>query len=202
MKVIRPGWRLLRGYREYEVRRGLLFGLIGSVAVVASLAVSPGPTGFLGAGLGLVTLSIAAVDGRMFVIPDWLNAVGLLLGLANAAAYEPSAMTAAVFTASTRAAALALSFLVLRYSYACIRGREGIGLGDVKLAAVAGAWLDWLFMPVCIELAALAALAAYGLRQLHLGRRLSATNRVPFGFFFAPAIWVTWLLQAVFPLPF
>ena len=40
------------------------------------------------------------------------------------------------------------------------RGRRGLGMGDVKLAAVAGVWLDWFTIVAVIEFAALAALVA------------------------------------------
>ena len=94
-----------------------------------------------------------------------------------------------------RAAVLGLAFLALRALYLRIRGREGIGLGDVKLAAVAGAWLDWPMMPLAVELAALAGLLAYGLGLLAGRRRFSAAARLPFGLFFAPAIWFCWLVE-------
>ena len=93
-----------------------------------------------------------------------------------------------------RAAILALIFLALRVAYRWLRGREGVGLGDVKLAGLVGAWLDWSIIPLAIEIAALSALAVYGFRQFVLRRRLHATARMPFGLFLAPAIWLSWLL--------
>ena len=92
--------------------------------------------------------------------------------------------------------ALALIFFALRYGYARLRGRQGLGLGDVKLAFVAGAWLDLLMVPVAIELAAFAALLGYFLRQLVGRQSISATSRMPFGLFFAPAIWISWIIEA------
>jgi len=77
-----------------------------------------------------------------------------------------------------------------------MRGRPGLGLGDVKLAGVAGAWLDWLVIPIAIELAAFSALTAYLLQHIVLARSISPTKRLPFGTFFAPAIWVSWLFEA------
>ena len=41
------------------------------------------------------------------------------------------------------------------------RGRDGLGLGDVKLAAVAGSWLGLATVFAVVELAALSALGAY-----------------------------------------
>jgi len=164
-----------------------------------SIASAPGAIGLLGAGLAIVMLTIAVIDARSFVIPDWLNAAGLALALLHAALAQPERVPAvmawAVAAAALRAGALALAFLAIRSLYARIRGRQGLGLGDVKLAAVAGAWLDWPIMPIAVEIAALAALSTYALRQLLFGRPVRATNRVPFGLFLAPSIWVCWLLE-------
>jgi leader peptidase (prepilin peptidase)/N-methyltransferase len=147
-------------------------------------------------------VAIAVVDRRSFVIPDALTAAGLGLAVVHAAAQEPDAMVHAVLLAGVRGAALAVLFLIFRSVYARIRGRQGLGLGDVKLAAVAGAWLDWSLMPIAVELAAVAALCAYVLRQAVLGRPISVTNRVPFGLFFAPAIWACWVLETTWLAPF
>ena len=94
-----------------------------------------------------------------------------------------------------RGAVLALLFLALRELYWRLRGRDGLGLGDVKFAAAAGVWLDWPAMPVAIEIAALAALALYVLGHVLGRRRIQATTRLPFGLFLAPAIWLAWLFQ-------
>jgi leader peptidase (prepilin peptidase) / N-methyltransferase len=84
----------------------------------------------------------------------------------------------------------------LRVGYRGLRRREGLGLGDVKLAVVAGAWLGWLTIPIAVELAALTGLATYLVRRYWLGRALQMTSRLPFGLFFAPAIWLGWLLES------
>jgi leader peptidase (prepilin peptidase)/N-methyltransferase len=84
---------------------------------------------------------------------------------------------------------------VLRIVYHRLRGRQGIGLGDVKLAGVAGVWLDWPIIPIAIEIAALAGLGTILVRHIWLHRPLSRTSRLPFGLFLAPAIWAGWLLE-------
>jgi leader peptidase (prepilin peptidase) / N-methyltransferase len=175
----------------------VILALTATVMVVTSIVAVPGPIGFLGAGLGLLTLAIAAADARSFVIPDGLTAAGLALALAHAAAQEPDAPSGAMLSALMRGATLALLFLAFRALYGRLRGRQGLGLGDVKLAGMAGAWLDWASMPIAVELAAVAGLSAYMLRRKVLNRPLLATNRVPFGLFFAPAVWVCWLLEAI-----
>jgi leader peptidase (prepilin peptidase)/N-methyltransferase len=49
-----------------------------------------------------------------------------------------------------------------------------------------------------IEIAALTALLVYGVSQFVLRRPLQAAAKLPFGLFFAPAIWIGWLLGALF----
>jgi leader peptidase (prepilin peptidase) / N-methyltransferase len=179
---------------------------VGVAAVAASQAASPGVAGLMGAGLALTMLAIAAVDARRFIIPDSLNALGLALGMANAALLGAGvigeggsgdgSVLEGLAGAALRACGLALLFLLLRYLYAHLRGRQGIGLGDVKLAAVAGAWLGWNALPIAIEIAALSALVAVAIRRYALRRPVRVTTRLPFGLFFAPAIWVAWLLEA------
>ncbi|RAI43592.1 hypothetical protein CH341_13600 [Rhodoplanes roseus] len=146
------------------------------------------------AGLALVVTAIAAVDARRFVIPDELNALGIVLGLAHAGVTDPWPLEAVPY-AVLRGAGLAVAFLALRAGYRRLRGRDGLGLGDVKLAAVAGVWLDWFVVPIAIDIAAVAALAAYGVRQLASGRRMRSSGMLPFGLFFAPAIWVGWVIE-------
>ena len=173
----------------------LLLAPIAAGAVCVSIISAPGAIGVLAAGFALVMLAIAVIDQRSFIIPNWLNAIGFGLALVYAAAREPNMIAQAVAIAALRGLALAFFLFTIRAVYAQVRGRQGLGLGDVKLAFVAGAWLDWLMIPVAIELAALAALSAYLWRRLVLGQSISLTNRIPFGLFFAPAIWICWLLE-------
>ncbi len=77
------------------------------------------------------------------------------------------------------------------------RGRDGLGLGDVKLAGVAGAWLGFVTVFAVIELAALSALGAYVINGLLRKRPMKATAFLPFGLFLAPAIWIGWLAEAL-----
>ena len=41
---------------------------------------------------------------------------------------------------------------------------------------------------------ALSGLALLGARALFSGRSIRARSRLPFGLFFAPAIWIAWVL--------
>jgi leader peptidase (prepilin peptidase) / N-methyltransferase len=165
----------------------------GLCAIVISVLTAPGLSGILGAGLALVMIAIAVIDARHFLIPNELVLAGIVLGLAAALA-QPGRWATNVAGAAGRGLVVALLFLAFRTLYRRLRGREGIGLGDVKLAAVAGAWLGWTAVALAIDIAALSALAAVLLDMLR-GRKFTATTRVPFGLFFAPAIWLAWLVD-------
>jgi leader peptidase (prepilin peptidase) / N-methyltransferase len=188
--------------RGTALRRELItyaaFAAIACSIVIASLFAAPGTSGLLGGALGLLMLAVAVADARAFIIPDKLTIAAFLLALTNAAIEGLASMPENIAVAALRGLVLALAFFALREIYLRLRHRHGIGLGDVKLAAVAGAWLDWTLLPVAIEIAALTALILYIANQLVLRRPLCAAAKLPFGLFFAPAIWVCWLLNAMF----
>lgn len=174
----------------------VVIGIAAVSAVAASLALLPDARGVAGSGLALLMIAIAAVDARRFIIPDELSAAALALGLAATAWQAGGEIAAALGGAALRGVVLALAFWGLRMLYRRLRGHEGLGLGDVKLAGVAGVWLDWSTIPVAIEIAALSALAVCALRYFRDRRSVGATTKLPFGLFFAPAIWLGWLLGA------
>src|SRR5262249_14841207 len=164
-------------------------------AALTSLLVAPGPRGMLGGGLAVLMCAIAVYDARHFVIPNALNALALGLALIHAAVAEPRAAAAAVGMALARGALSAAVLLAIKLAYQRLRGRHGIGMGDGKLAGVAGACLDWIAILSAVELAGVAALSTYLIYRMLSGRPLRATNALPFGLYFAPAIWVGWLLD-------
>jgi len=165
------------------------------IGVVASLVLVPDSRGAWGAGLAVLMVAIAAVDARRFIIPDELTAAALALGLAYAAVADAEMWAQALAWAVLRGGAPALAFFGVRVGYQRWRGREGIGLGDVKLAAVAGVWLDWSIIPVAIEIAAVTALGAYLMMHFYFRRTVRRNTRLPFGLFLAPAIWMAWMLE-------
>jgi len=188
----------------YGISRGAIVAVaaLGVGGVAASIWAAPGMPGYLGAALALVMLAIAVIDARLFIIPNELTAAAFILALVNAAAQVPEAMWQAAAFALLRGAVAALVFLGLRALYRRLRGRDGLGLGDVKLAGVAGAWLGLLTLPIAIEIAALAALAVFGIRHYAGGRAYDPALKFPFGLFLAPSIWLGWLIETTLLAPF
>lgn len=142
-------------------------------------------------------IAIAAIDARRYIIPNGLVAVAAALGLLRAGLVVPDPGIEAVAEALVRAAAIALPLWGLMTAYRWWRGRDGLGFGDVKLAAVAGIWLDWITIFAVVELAALTALAAYAINARVRKRPLRTTAFLPFGLFLAPAIWIGWLAETL-----
>lgn len=169
---------------------------LGALAVAGwALWVLPG--GWLlwaGAALGWVLLTLAAIDARHFWLPDGLTLPLIPAGLAVAWAVDPGKLPAHAIGA----VAGFLAFALLAWAYKRLRGREGLGLGDAKLFAAAGAWVSWSGLASVLLWAALPALAvtlALGLRQ----GRLSATTKLPFGAYLALGLWLTWLYGPLQP---
>jgi leader peptidase (prepilin peptidase)/N-methyltransferase len=177
--------------------RQAFLSLLLVAAVAASLLAAPGPDGLLGALLGALMLAIAVTDARRYLIPNELTAAAALLALVRAAAIGPDAGWYAVLGTLVMALAVALPLLGLMAGYRALRGRDGLGLGDVKLAAVAGAWLGLQALFAAIELAALAAIGAYLLNAAIRRQPLRSTAFLPFGTFLAPAIWLAWLAETI-----
>jgi leader peptidase (prepilin peptidase)/N-methyltransferase len=90
----------------------------------------------------------------------------------------------------------AAGYLVLAgiaFAYARLRGREGLGLGDAKLLAVAGAWLGWRAVPIVVVIASAGGLAWAGVRLLRQGRA-GLSEPIAFGAPLCAAIWVALVL--------
>ncbi|MDQ3560170.1 MAG: prepilin peptidase, partial [Pseudomonadota bacterium] len=85
---------------------------------------------------------------------------------------------------------------LLREAFFRLRGVDGLGLGDVKLAAAGGIWLGWELFATAIMLAAIGALAFVATRTILEGP-WPRTRRIPFALYLAPGIWVSWFLAGL-----
>lgn len=147
--------------------------------------------------LGWIMLAIAVVDARRFIIPDILSLPAIPAGLlASGRLLEPSTSDLVRIDHAIGMLAGGLGLWLVRALYFRIRQREGLGLGDVKLAAAGGAWIGWQSLSDAILLAAAMALSLIIVLAVMRGKELSAAAKVPFGCFLAPSIWLVWALAA------
>jgi leader peptidase (prepilin peptidase)/N-methyltransferase len=142
--------------------------------------------------LGWTLLTLAAIDQRHLLLPDVLTLPLIAAGLVVAFAIDPALLMPHVVGALAGFAA----FVAIAFAYRRLRRREGLGLGDAKLLAAAGAWLGWQALPGVVAVGALCALAV-ALARTVTGDRLSATTRIAFGGYLALAFWLAWLFGPV-----
>jgi leader peptidase (prepilin peptidase)/N-methyltransferase len=138
--------------------------------------------------LGWTLIALAATDLKYFLLPDFLTLPLVAAGLLASAGLDRDS-----FSDSALGAVLGYAFVrLLRFAYRSIRGREGMGLGDAKLLAAAGAWVSWQGLPSVLVLASLLGLAGV-LAQRWRGRRIDPAQHVPFGAFLGAGLWLVWL---------
>lgn len=121
----------------------------------------------------------AMIDLRTLRLPNAVNLLLFLGGLAFAAVYDRSAV-AALFSAIAVGAAIA-AFAAAFHRW---RGRRGLGGGDVKFIAACTPWLGLTGVAPALMIASLAALTTV-LAGVALGWTVSAETRIPFGPFLA-----------------
>jgi leader peptidase (prepilin peptidase)/N-methyltransferase len=139
--------------------------------------------------LGWSLLALSFIDLRAYHLPDFLTLPILLAGLAVTWWAWPSALPDHLLGVVFGYGVLA----GLGWIYRVLRGRDGIGLGDAKLLAAAGAWLSWQALPGVVLSAALLGLAAALIGRLTGRISLKGATPVPFGPCLAAAIWASWL---------
>ncbi|MBV9549432.1 MAG: prepilin peptidase [Alphaproteobacteria bacterium] len=143
-------------------------------------------------GLLAVLLALAMIDLAEQLLPDILVLPLLPLGLCYGALYGPGLM------ASLEGAACAgLLLLAIGMAYRWRAKIEGMGQGDVKLAAALGAWLGLESVPFFLVLAFALGLVAC-LPSLLKGR-LGGQSAIAFGPFLCASAAIFVLVPAVTP---
>lgn len=148
--------------------------------------------------LGWTLLALSVIDWRHQTLPDQLTLPLLACGLAVAFALHADSLA----NHAAGAAAGFAAFALIGWTYHRLRGREGLGLGDAKLLAAAGAWVSWTGLPGVVLTAAVTALAVAFARALAgralagralAGRALRADTRLALGPYLALGTWLVWL---------
>jgi leader peptidase (prepilin peptidase)/N-methyltransferase len=180
-----------------RVRLSLFYPAIelAALAVAASaVAVLSGWLLWASLLLGWTLLTLAAIDLRHYMLPDILTLPLIPAGLAVIWAVDPTR-----FADHAIGVVAGLGgFWLIGWLYRRLRGRDGLGLGDAKLLAGAGAWLGWQALPSVIVVAAGSALLV-ALAGTLAGSGLGATTRIAFGPYLALALWLIWLLGPLMP---
>jgi leader peptidase (prepilin peptidase)/N-methyltransferase len=129
------------------------------------------------------TIALAFIDQETGYLPDDLTLplvwIGLLVNIPGTFAPLPDAVLGAVGGY--------LSLWLVYWAYKLATGKEGMGFGDFKMNAAAGAFLGWKVLPLVILLSSLVGLA-FGVLQMFAARqRWDANFRFHFGPYLALA---------------
>ncbi|USN53245.1 MAG: prepilin peptidase [Candidatus Nomurabacteria bacterium] len=124
-------------------------------------------------------LVVFFTDWRERIIPDEISLGGVVLGLML------SPWTIGLVPALTGSAAGGVSFYLIGWFYKKASGQVGMGLGDVKLAFMLGAFLGPAAFLAAVLLASTAG-SILGLSLIRFGRA-SSSAALPFGSLLAPA---------------
>jgi leader peptidase (prepilin peptidase)/N-methyltransferase len=140
--------------------------------------------------LGWALLAAAAADLRVFILPNAITLPFIPAGLAVA----HFMLGANLFTHVVGAIAGGSALWLIDFGYRRVRGRAGLGMGDVKLAAAAGAWLGWPYLPWLLVAATPIALAM-ALAMHVAGTKVTRTTPLPYGAPLAAAFFALWLVR-------
>lgn len=140
--------------------------------------------------LAAALLASSLIDIRTRRLPDWLTLPLLVLGLALALLREPPGLHSHVLAAVLGF----LAFYLIAALYRRYRGQHGLGLGDAKLLAAAGAWLGPVYLAPVVFFGAILALGFVVILRV-LGRTVSWQMTLPFGPFLSAGVFVCWCLR-------
>jgi leader peptidase (prepilin peptidase)/N-methyltransferase len=162
------------------------------VIAVVSVIVDRGEEAWLDAVLGWWLLTLSWIDLRAWILPDMLTLPLVVLGLAATWWFLPGEL----IDHSVGAALGYLGSWAIALLYRHLRGREGLGLGDAKLLAAAGAWVGVSGLPSVVAGGAGMGLVAAGGLML-AGVRLDRHSALPFGPFLSLVAWLVWLFGPI-----
>jgi leader peptidase (prepilin peptidase)/N-methyltransferase len=160
---------------RYPVVEGLTCGLFGAAVYKFGLSID------LAAALVLVSalVAITYIDLDHRIIPNEISFPGIPIGFAF------GSFRASVGPVDAAAGILlgGLGLFLVATLYERIRGREGMGMGDVKLLAMVGAFLGWKGVVVTVLIASLVG-SVVGLGEM-IRSRGTLQLAIPFGPFLA-----------------
>ena len=178
-------WLVLRGRcRTCRAPISPMYPLVEAVtgAVFVAAYLVYGPTLLLAVRLAFACALIVlfVIDLRHQILPNPVTLPGIVIGLACSLFLPPgwqSALAGALFGG-------VFPWLIAE-AYLRLRGREGMGMGDFKMLAMAGAFLGWPLIYLVVMLSCVLGVIIGGGALLVMRR--GAGTKIPFGTFIAMA---------------
>ena len=142
--------------------------------------------------LAALLVGLAVYDFKHMILPNSLNAALAIGGLVQSIATQRPALVDAALGGLVAGGLLLAVSSAFRYA----RGFDGLGLGDVKLAAAGAVWTGVAGIGA-ILLVATATCAAVVLLRAANGRGVDRLARFPFGPYLALGVFAAWLAVQV-----
>jgi leader peptidase (prepilin peptidase)/N-methyltransferase len=161
-----------------------------TVAAAAFYADGDSARVWIDAALGWSLLCAAWIDKETFRLPDKITLPLILAGLAVTWMEQPFA----IYNHAAAAAVGYCSFRLLNAAYFALRTRHGLGQGDAKLLAAAGAWLGLEALPYVVVTAGLIGITMALLDRRSGGPR--GEQMIAFGPALALGFFVWWLIAS------
>ncbi len=173
-----------RGVRDVKATHFITAGVF--LLPLIALAFSSAPV-MLSLVLYANLYALALYDWHSFRLPNMLNASLLITGFMATYAIGGDMVSHLI------GAVAGFAFVVfLDMAYRRLRGRAGIGMGDAKFLAGAGAWAGWVGLPPTLFIASIVGLGTILIKSI-AGKRHESAEPLPFGPYLCLGLWLTWL---------
>lgn len=187
-------WLFRRGRcRACNAPTGAGYPLVETVVAVLFIAIylqrGAAPGGLLLGALALGLAVLSVIDLEIGIIPDKMLLILAPLGVIYRYGEGARALDGILISVIGGAFAGGVAWAV-HYGFKWLRGRDGLGLGDVKFFAVAGLWLGPFGLPAFMIVSGVSGVA-FAL----LWRRLGGGREFPFG----PSLSLGLFLCLLFP---
>jgi leader peptidase (prepilin peptidase) / N-methyltransferase len=179
------GWLVLRGRcRQCHERISIQYPIVEVITALAALLIvyTTAPGALLASRLVLAAILIVlfAIDLELQILPNVITLPGIAIGFAFSLAAPPGPL------ASLAGIALGAGILYgIAAAYYAVRREEGMGMGDVKMLAMIGAFLGWRAVLLTLVLSSFVG-ALFGVAVMAT-KRESLRYALPFGTFLALA---------------
>jgi leader peptidase (prepilin peptidase)/N-methyltransferase len=177
------GGRCRRCQTSIAARYPFVEAATGALALAALWRFGATPAAIVAFAFTAALLLITFIDFDHLFIPDEVSLPGIMIGLGLSALPGGIGLANAALGAALGGGLLWL----VAWGYETTTGAEGMGLGDVKLLAMIGAFLGWQAIPIVLVIASLGGslvgvlviFGARGRRQIARVRRTLGGRAVP-----------------------
>jgi len=176
-------WIVLRGRcRRCQARISAKYPIVETATALLAVAIvavtPPGPLLASRLVLGAMLIVLFAIDLEHQILPNTITLPGIIVGFLFSLFAPPGPV------ASLLGILLGAGILyAIAAAYFLLRKEEGMGMGDVKMLAMVGAFLGWRPVLLTLVMASLAG-SVVGLTLMAVGRG-SMRYALPFGTFLA-----------------